>query len=164
MYVLYYVYLYTASVYCLHILSLPTSSLYTSVYYTVLPPLHVFLQVSEDEVLDVVERVLQSPQSSQITREYAINAVMKLSIRWVCTRSFLPFLSLLLFFPSLSTSFTSLIPPFLLPPLVSPYLPTLLSLFLCPPLLHSSTPPLLPSSPPPLQILQYSSSYQDPGE
>lgn len=40
------------------------------------------LEVSEDEVLDVVERVLQSPQSSQTTREYAINAVMKLSIRF----------------------------------------------------------------------------------
>ncbi len=38
--------------------------------------------MSEDEVLDIVEQVLQSPQSSQSTREYAINAVMKLSTRF----------------------------------------------------------------------------------
>ncbi len=38
-------------------------------------------QVTEDEVLDVIERVLQSPQSSLTTREYSINAVMKLSTR-----------------------------------------------------------------------------------
>ncbi|XP_064404142.1 AP-1 complex subunit gamma-1-like [Halichondria panicea] len=40
------------------------------------------LNVNEDEVLDIVEQVLQSPQSSQSTREYAINAVMKLSTRF----------------------------------------------------------------------------------
>lgn len=34
-------------------------------------------------MLDVIERVLQSPQSSLTTREYSINAVMKLSTRCV---------------------------------------------------------------------------------
>ena len=38
-------------------------------------------QITEDEVLDVIERVLQSPQSALTTREYAINAIMKLSTR-----------------------------------------------------------------------------------
>ena len=69
----------------------------TSVYYLCILPLytnilpHIYhvhklhvsppLQVTEDEVLDVMERVLQSPQSLLITRQYAMNAVMKLSIR-----------------------------------------------------------------------------------
>ena len=43
--------------------------------------IHTYIQVTEDEVLDVVERVLQSPQSSLTTKEYAINAAMKLSTR-----------------------------------------------------------------------------------
>lgn len=43
------------------------------------------LDVTEDSVLDVVEKVLQSPQSSHSTRDYAINAVMKLSIRFSST-------------------------------------------------------------------------------
>ena len=38
-------------------------------------------QVSENEVLDLLERILYSPQSSQFTRDYALNAVMKLSTR-----------------------------------------------------------------------------------
>ena len=39
------------------------------------------LQVTEDDILDVLEKVLQSPQSLQVTREYAFTAVMKLSAR-----------------------------------------------------------------------------------
>ena len=39
------------------------------------------VQVTEDEVLDVLERVLQSPQSSPATRQYTLNSVMKLSSR-----------------------------------------------------------------------------------
>ena len=105
--------LYTTTVYYHCILPLYTTTVY---YYTVLcSPLHVPMQVTEDEVLDVIERVLQSPQSSQITREYAINAVMKLSIRWVCTLSLPSFLS-----PSSSFSPSSLLPPSFLP---SPFLP-----------------------------------------
>lgn len=40
-------------------------------------------QVTEDGILDIMERVLQSPQSTQCTREYTFNAVMKLSTRLV---------------------------------------------------------------------------------
>ncbi|CAI8030946.1 AP-1 complex subunit gamma-1 [Geodia barretti] len=40
------------------------------------------VQVTEDEVLDVLERVLQSPQSSPATRQYTLNSVMKLSSRF----------------------------------------------------------------------------------
>lgn len=39
------------------------------------------VHVSEDEVLDVLERVLQSPQSTPATRQYTLNSVMKLSSR-----------------------------------------------------------------------------------
>ncbi len=39
-------------------------------------------KVTEDGVLDVVDKVLQTPQSSLVTKEYAINAVMKLSTRY----------------------------------------------------------------------------------
>ena len=39
------------------------------------------VHVSEDEVLDVLEGVLQSPQSTPITRQYTLNSVMKLSSR-----------------------------------------------------------------------------------
>ena len=45
--------------------------------------------MTEDSVLDVVEKVLQSPQSSHSTRDYAINAVMKLSIRSVLSQGFM---------------------------------------------------------------------------
>lgn len=45
------------------------------------------IQVTEDEVLDVLEKVLTTPQSSQITKDYAINAIMKLSIRFSSTLS-----------------------------------------------------------------------------
>lgn len=43
------------------------------------------VEVTEDEVLEVLERVLVSPHSSQITREYTLNTVMKLSIRFSAT-------------------------------------------------------------------------------
>ena len=43
------------------------------------------VQVTEDEVLDVLERVLQSPQSTPATRQYTLNSVMKLSSRSVYT-------------------------------------------------------------------------------
>lgn len=49
-----------------------------------IPLSYMNVQVTEDRVLDVVEKVLQSPQSSQSTRDYAINAIMKLSIRYIC--------------------------------------------------------------------------------
>ena len=56
-------------------------------YYTVCTMYYMYLllppQVTEDEVLDVLEKILQSPNSSHITREYAMNAIMKLSIRFV---------------------------------------------------------------------------------
>ena len=39
------------------------------------------VHVNEDEVLDVLERVLQSPQSTPTTRQYTLNSVMKLSSR-----------------------------------------------------------------------------------
>ncbi|XP_011409718.1 PREDICTED: AP-1 complex subunit gamma-1 [Amphimedon queenslandica] len=42
-------------------------------------------EVTEEDVLDVVLKVLKSPQSSQITRSYAINAIMKLSTRFSST-------------------------------------------------------------------------------
>ena len=70
---------------CTHMHTIPTPALmpFALIPHTLtLSPSHTLTpQVTEDEVLDVVERVLQSPQSSQTTREYAINAVMKLSIR-----------------------------------------------------------------------------------
>ena len=40
------------------------------------------VNANEDEVLDVLERVLQSPQSTSTTRQYTLNTVMKLSSRW----------------------------------------------------------------------------------
>lgn len=41
------------------------------------------LHVTEDEVLDVMEKVLQSPQSTSTSRQYTLNSVMKLSSRSV---------------------------------------------------------------------------------
>jgi AP-1 complex subunit gamma-1 len=41
------------------------------------------LQVSEDEIVHILERVLNSSLSTVVTREYAINALMKLSTRFV---------------------------------------------------------------------------------
>ncbi len=41
--------------------------------------------MTEETVLDIVEQVLQSPQSTQSTREYAMNALMKLSTRFTIT-------------------------------------------------------------------------------
>ena len=41
------------------------------------------VHVNEDEVLDVLEHVLQSPQSTSTTRQYTLNTVMKLSSRCV---------------------------------------------------------------------------------
>ena len=41
------------------------------------------VHVNEDEVLDVLERVLQSPQSTPSTRQYTLNSVMKLSSRYI---------------------------------------------------------------------------------
>jgi AP-1 complex subunit gamma-1 len=40
------------------------------------------LQVSEDEVLDVLEKVLSNNVSTIVTREYAITAMAKLSTRF----------------------------------------------------------------------------------
>ena len=40
------------------------------------------VHVNEDEVLDVLEHVLQSPQSTPTTRQYTLNSVMKLSSRY----------------------------------------------------------------------------------
>lgn len=42
-------------------------------------PLH---QVTEDEVLDVLEKTLISSLSSVISKEYALNALVKLSTRF----------------------------------------------------------------------------------
>jgi AP-1 complex subunit gamma-1 len=45
------------------------------------------VEVTEDEVLDVVVKILQSPHSTQLTRDYAMNTVMKLSTRFTVTLS-----------------------------------------------------------------------------
>ena len=45
------------------------------------------VQVTEDEVLDVLEHVLQSPQSTPTTRQYTLNSVMKLSSRYTHTHT-----------------------------------------------------------------------------
>lgn len=43
------------------------------------------LQVTEDEVLDILESVLISNMSASVTRGYALTAIMKLSTRFTCT-------------------------------------------------------------------------------
>ncbi|KAH0619748.1 hypothetical protein JD844_000694 [Phrynosoma platyrhinos] len=43
------------------------------------------IQVTEDEVLDVLESVLVSNMSASVTRGYALTAIMKLSTRFTCT-------------------------------------------------------------------------------
>lgn len=43
------------------------------------------LQVTEDEVLDILESVLISNMSTSVTRGYALTAIMKLSTRFTCT-------------------------------------------------------------------------------
>lgn len=42
-------------------------------------------QVTEDEVLDILESVLISNMSTSVTRGYALTAIMKLSTRFTCT-------------------------------------------------------------------------------
>ena len=42
----------------------------------------LFLQISEGDVIDVLESILYSPHSSPVTRDYALNALMKLSTRF----------------------------------------------------------------------------------
>nr|BAE90401.1 unnamed protein product [Macaca fascicularis] len=43
------------------------------------------IQVTEDEVLDILESVLISNMSTSVTRGYALTAIMKLSTRFTCT-------------------------------------------------------------------------------
>ncbi|XP_023611797.1 AP-1 complex subunit gamma-1 isoform X4 [Myotis lucifugus] len=43
------------------------------------------IQVTEDEVLDILESVLISNMSVSVTRGYALTAIMKLSTRFTCT-------------------------------------------------------------------------------
>lgn len=43
------------------------------------------LQVTEDEVLDILESVLISNMSASVTRGYALTAIMKLSTRFTST-------------------------------------------------------------------------------
>uniref|UniRef100_A0A8C3V8Y9 AP-1 complex subunit gamma n=1 Tax=Catharus ustulatus TaxID=91951 RepID=A0A8C3V8Y9_CATUS len=43
------------------------------------------IQVTEDEVLDILESVLISNMSASVTRGYALTAIMKLSTRFTCT-------------------------------------------------------------------------------
>lgn len=45
----------------------------------------VLFQVTEDEVLDILESVLISNMSASVTRGYALTAIMKLSTRFTCT-------------------------------------------------------------------------------
>lgn len=49
------------------------------------PNLSVPFQVTEDEVLDILESVLISNMSASVTRGYALTAIMKLSTRFTCT-------------------------------------------------------------------------------
>lgn len=49
------------------------------------PNLSVLFQVTEDEVLDILESVLISNMSASVTRGYALTAIMKLSTRFTCT-------------------------------------------------------------------------------
>lgn len=42
-------------------------------------------QLAEDDVLDVLEKVLLSNNSSIITKEYALTGIMKLSTRFTQT-------------------------------------------------------------------------------
>lgn len=44
-----------------------------------------YLQVTEDEVLDVLEKILVNNNSTVITKEYAVTAIMKLSTRFTQT-------------------------------------------------------------------------------
>lgn len=44
-----------------------------------------FAQVTEDEVLDVLESILVSNLTASVTRGYALTAIMKLSTRFTCT-------------------------------------------------------------------------------
>lgn len=44
--------------------------------------LSFFVQVTEDEVLDVLEGLLVSNLSSPVTRGYSLTAIMKLSTRF----------------------------------------------------------------------------------
>ena len=44
------------------------------------------LQVSEEEVVEVLRRCLENNNSSVITKEYSITALMKLSTRFTTTR------------------------------------------------------------------------------
>uniref|UniRef100_A0A8C3C7L4 AP-1 complex subunit gamma n=1 Tax=Cairina moschata TaxID=8855 RepID=A0A8C3C7L4_CAIMO len=43
------------------------------------------IQVTEDEVLDILESILISNMSASVTRGYALTAIMKLSTRFTCT-------------------------------------------------------------------------------
>lgn len=52
---------------------------------SVLANLTVPFQVTEDEVLDILESVLISNMSASVTRGYALTAIMKLSTRFTCT-------------------------------------------------------------------------------
>lgn len=45
------------------------------------------IQVTEDEVLDVLESILISNMTASVTRGYALTAIMKLSTRFACTVS-----------------------------------------------------------------------------
>lgn len=49
------------------------------------PKLFVPFQVTEDEVLDILESILISNMSASVTRGYALTAIMKLSTRFTCT-------------------------------------------------------------------------------
>ncbi|KAK2497649.1 hypothetical protein MC885_008895, partial [Smutsia gigantea] len=44
------------------------------------------IQVTEDEVLDILENVLISNMSTSVTRGYVLTAIMKLSTRFTCTK------------------------------------------------------------------------------
>ena len=86
------------------------------------------LHVTEDEVLDVMEKVLQSPQSTATSRHYTLNSVMKLSSRSVVLCSLFSVIHLSPL-PSFSLPSPPLLPlpplslhPSPLPPLLSPAL------------------------------------------
>ena len=46
----------------------------------------MLLQVKEDEVLVLLDRILKSSVTNSVTKAYAINAVMKLSVRFPSQR------------------------------------------------------------------------------
>ena len=52
---------------------------------------NVVLQVTEDEVLDLLEKILINNNSSLVSKQYALNAIVKLSTRF--THS-IPYVSL----------------------------------------------------------------------